>query len=116
LQQSPFCFQQPLATRVVAQSGLVAASAFAAAAAVAALALSLTKVSLTKVKGTVEASLLTSSDSSLLESSLKMVGYFPTTASKRNQRFIWCCACVLANSELTGPASALENVTVQENP
>jgi len=35
----------------------------------------------------------------LLESSLRMVGHCPTTTSKRNQRFIWCCACVVASSD-----------------
>merc|ERR1712243_444379 len=41
--------------------------------------------------------------------SLRMAGRCLTTTFKRNQRFIWCCACVVASSEFTGPVSAQGN-------
>merc|ERR1712241_795692 len=58
-------------------------------------------------------SLLTSSASSSLASSLRTVGRCLTTTSKRNQHFIWCCVCVVANSELAGQLAPQKTLLIR---
>merc|ERR1712012_210665 len=66
-----------------------------------------------------KASRLISSASSLLASSSRMAGHFPTTTSRRSPHCIWSCACVVANSNYLRGGSrigwTLSDYNIQES-